>query len=151
MSVYKSKRKETFLIYLQQARELRLETLKAIKKFPTSYRYVITNNMLDLASKIYTNCLKADSEVFRGSLNQEKYLAKTNYLLEAISSTNALLGEINFCLSLVYDGNNFFKDKDDISRTFLRWTEKGNSLLETLKKILKYNRQEFIKRIKFIL
>lgn len=119
MSVYKSKRKETFLIYLQQARELRLETLKTVKKFPTSYRYVITNNMLDLATRIYTNCLKADSEVLRGNLNQEKYIIKTNYLLETIISTDALLGEINFCFSLVYNGNNFFKDKNDISRIFL--------------------------------
>lgn len=37
MSVYKSKRKETLLIYLPQARELRLETIKAVKKFPINY------------------------------------------------------------------------------------------------------------------
>ena len=61
MSVYKSRRKDAAAEFVAAARELRKVTVRIIKKFPTSYRWVVTNNMLELAGEVYTATLKANS------------------------------------------------------------------------------------------
>ena len=45
MSVYKSRRKDAAAEFVALARKLRVETIQAVKKFPTSYRWIITNNL----------------------------------------------------------------------------------------------------------
>ena len=54
MSVYKSRRKDAAAEFVSAARELRKVTVRIIKKFPTSYRWEVTNNMLELAGEVYT-------------------------------------------------------------------------------------------------
>ena len=145
MTVYKSKRKKTFLLFLQNSYNLRKETIRIIKKFPTSYRWIITNNMLKLAGEIFSDCLKANEIILTYQITEEDYNLKKNYLIQAASSTNALLGEITFCYELLKEGNNFFEDKSKFAKTFLHWTDLGNSTLEEIRAVLQNDRERFRK------
>ena len=40
MSVYKSRRKDASAQFIADARELRRMTARAVKRFPSSYRYI---------------------------------------------------------------------------------------------------------------
>lgn len=42
MSVYKSRRKDASAQFIADARELRRMTARAVKRFPSSYRYIVT-------------------------------------------------------------------------------------------------------------
>ena len=73
MSVYKSRRKDAAAEFIAAARELRKVTVRIIKKFPTSYRWVVTNNMLELAGEVYTATLKANSIYVHKDMSEKDY------------------------------------------------------------------------------
>lgn len=55
MSVYKSRRKDASAQFIADARELRRMTARAVKRFPSSYRYIVTNGLLEMAREIVVN------------------------------------------------------------------------------------------------
>lgn len=121
--------------FISLARKLRVETIKAVKRFPTSYRWIVTNNMLTLAGEVYTNALKANAIYVHEEMNERDYELRHRYLTIAISSTKALLGEITFCYEMVAEGNNFFEDKTDYNAVFQNWTQAGTAALKKLRAI----------------
>lgn len=135
MSVYKSRRKEAAMEFISLARDLRVETIQAVKKFPASYRWIVTNNMLTLAGEVYTNALKANAIYVHEAMSQHDYELRHRYLTIAISSTKALLGEVTFCYEMVAAGNNFFEGKSDYNAVFQRWTQAGTAALKKLRAI----------------
>lgn len=133
MSVYKSRRKDAAVEFISQARNLRFETMRIVKKFPTSYRWIITNSLLELSKNIYVNALRANSIYVHKDMSEQDYELRHRYLTMAIADTDALTAEISFCYSLIDDGNNFFKDKRDYSEIFSRWLHTGNTTLAKLR------------------
>ena len=111
MSVYKSRRKDAAAEFVALARKLRVETIQAVKKFPTSYRWIITNNLLALAGEVYTNAVKANAIYLHKDLSLHDFELRHRYMKVAISSAEALLAEITFCYEMVDEGNNFFEGK----------------------------------------
>lgn len=135
MSVYKSRRKDAAAEFISLARGLRVATIQAVKRFPTSYRWIVTNNMLELAAKIYSNSIKANSIYVHKDMSKHDYELRHRYLVVAISSTEALLGEITFCYEMVNAGNNFFEGKVDYNKVFQSWTTSGNETLRKLRAV----------------
>jgi hypothetical protein len=62
----------------------------------------------------------------------------------AVSSAEALLGEITFCYELVDDGNNFFANSADYNRAFQSWTTVGNTALQKLRGVLNSDKKRWI-------
>lgn len=143
MSVYKSRRKDAAAEFISDARELRKATMRVVKRFPTSYRWIITNNLLSLASEIYTDCLRANSIYVHKDMDQHDYDLRHCYLTMAVSATEALLGEITFSYELVDDGNNYFGGRAEYDRIFQRWTEQGNTTLKRLRAVLVSDKQRY--------
>lgn len=108
MSVYKSRRKDAAAEFIAVSRELRKATVRMVKKFPTSYRWVITNNMLTLANEVYTNALKANAIYVHKDMSEHDYELRHRYLVIAASSA-------------------------DYNRTFQTWTEAGNTALKKIR------------------
>ena len=144
MAVYKSRRKDAAAEFISVARELRKTTVRIIKKFPTSYRWIITNNMLELANEVYTNSLKANAIYIHKDVSEHDYELRHRYLVMAVSSAEALLGEITFCYELVDDGNNFFANSADYNRAFQSWTTVGNTALQKLRGVLNSDKKRWI-------
>lgn len=131
-TIYKSQRGVPITGFLKDAHDLRLLTIKTVKKFPTSYRYVITNNILDLASTIYTNAMMFDAINIDNRSSKEDLLLKHEYISTSKAACMALIGEITFAFELINDGNNFFNGKNDYSKKFHLWVESANTCLKSL-------------------
>ena len=143
MSVYKSRRKDAAAEFISAARELRKVTIRVVKKFPTSYRWIITNNMLELASEVYTYTLKANAIYVHKDMSKHDYELRHRYLVSAVSSTEALLGEITFCYELVDGGNNFFESRTDYNRVFKAWTTAGNTALAKIRGVINSDKRRW--------
>lgn len=143
MSVYKSRRKDAAAEFIQDARNLRKISMRVVKRFPTSYRWMITNNMLSLAGEVYTNCMKANAIYVHKDMSKHDFDLRHRYLVLAATSTEALLGEITFCYELVDDGNNFFKDRAQYERTFAAWTEQAYNTLKRLRSLIASDKQRW--------
>ena len=135
ISVYKSRRKDAAAEFISLSRGLRVATIQAVKKFPTSYRWIVTNNMLALAGEIYTNAIKANSIYVHKDISRHDFELRRRYLMLAVSSAEALLGEITFCYEMVDTGNNFFEGKTDYNKLFQSWTTAGNDALKKLRAV----------------
>ena len=136
MAVYKSRRKDAAAQFVADARELRKATVRIVRKFPASYRYVTTNKLLEMAGEIYSNAIKGNDIYLHKDLDPEDYKLRHRYLMVATANADALLGEITFCYELVDDGNNFFKNKEEYERTFQTWTTLANTALSRLRAVL---------------
>lgn len=143
MSVYKSRRKDAAAQFIADARELRKATMRVVKRFPTSYRWIVTNNLLDLATQVYTDCIKANAIYLHKDISKSDFELRHRYLLMAVTATEALLGEITFCYELVDDGNNYFGNRADYDRAFRNWTEIGNTTLKRIRALLNSDSQRF--------
>lgn len=143
MSVYKSRRKDAAAEFISAARELRKTTVRIVKKFPTSYRWIITNNMLELANEIYTDTLKANAIYVHKDMSEHDYELRHRYLMMAASSAEALLGEITFCYELVSEGNNFFSGSADYNKAFQTWTTAGNTALQKIRAVLSSDKKRW--------
>ena len=143
MAVYKSRRKDATAEFISTARELRKITIRIIKRFPAGYRWIITNNMLTLANDVYTNSLKANAIYIHKDMSEHDYELRRRYLAMAISSAEALLGEITFCYELVSGGNNFFSDRGEYNHVFQVWTTAGNAALQKIRGVLNSDRKRW--------
>lgn len=143
MSVYKSRRKDAAADFISLARELRKTTIRIIKKFPASYRWTVTNNMLTLAAEVYTFSIKGNAIYVHKDMSQQDFELRRRYLLMAASSADALLGEITFCYELVDEGNNFYDSKADYDKDFQTWTTVGNATLSKLRGIIESDKSRW--------
>lgn len=143
MSVYVSRRKDAAAEFVSLARELRKTTIRIIKKFPASYRWTVTNNMLSLAAEVYTYAIKGNGIYVHKDMSQQDFELRRRYLLIAATSADALLGEITFCYELVDEGNNFYDSKADYDRDFKTWTTVGNATLSKLRGVLESDKSRW--------
>ncbi len=143
MSVYKSQRKEAAAEFIVAARKLREATIDAVKKFPKSYRWIITNNMLTLANEVYTNVLKGNAIYVHKGMSERDYELRHRYLTMAASSAEALLGEITFCWTMVDSGNNFFENKADYTQVFQNWTTAANTALTKIRAVINSDKKRW--------
>lgn len=136
MSVYKSRRKDASAQFIADARELRRMTARAVKQFPSSYRYIVTNGLLEMAREIVVNAVKGNAVYLHKDLSQGDFDLRHRYLKMAEVTADAYLEEITFAFSLVDDGNNFFKNKDEYQKVFNGLTTQGNIVLKRLRKVI---------------
>ena len=119
MSVYKSRRKDASAQFIADARELRRMTARAVKRFPSSYRYIVTNGLLEMAREIVVNSVKGNAVYLHKDLSQGDFDLRHRYLKMAEVTADAYLEEITFAFSLVDDGNSFFKNKAEYQKVFV--------------------------------
>ena len=143
MSVYKSRRKDAAAEFIADARELRKVTMRVVKRFPTSYRWIITNNLLSLATEVYTNCLRANAIYVHKEMSKQDFDLRHRYLMIAATAAESLLGEITYSYELVDDGNNYFKSRAEYDDVFRRWTEQGNVTLKRIRALLESDKKRY--------
>ena len=136
MSVYKSRRKDASAQFVADARSLRSMIARAVKRFPNSYRYIVTNSLLELAREIVVNSVKGNAVYLHKDLPQGDFDLRHRYLKMAEASADAILEEITFAYELVAEGNNFFRDKAQYEKTFSELVSQGNTVLKRLQRLL---------------
>lgn len=121
MSVYASKRSESKVEFLRVAQQLAVYTLKQVKKFPKSYRFCLTNDIVRLAMEIHENVLRANSIYMRKGMTEDEFRLRSEYLMKARSAIFAFSSLLTITFSLVMEGNNFLGDKKQTSNIFKEW------------------------------
>ena len=101
MSVYKSRRKDANVLFIQAAFDLRKTTIRMCKKFPKSWWMLLTRTCLKLATKAFNNCIKANEIFMHVNMEKVDYKLRRKYFLKALTNIDALGSEITFCYAMI--------------------------------------------------
>jgi hypothetical protein len=89
MSVLKSRRSKSRIQYLDTARELEIYTIKQCSRFPKRFMFLITKDIVSLATAIYNN-VRAANSISVLTLNdanmRHEYITKANCHLQCLIS-----------------------------------------------------------------
>lgn len=143
MSVYVSKRNQAKPEFLMVAQELLIFTIKSVRRFPKSYHYPLTNDLLKLSNEIHEYALKANAIYVHKNMTEEDYKLRERYITLAKSSLVALSGKLTVTFKLVNEGNNFFENKADYSFMFQKWIDLVNTELDKLKGLTESDRKRW--------
>lgn len=89
MAVLKQKRGESYLQFLDTARQLEIYTLKHCVKFPKRYTFFITTEIVRLSQSVFNNVKSANSIFPSGQLEvamRREFLTKANCDLQCLIS-----------------------------------------------------------------
>lgn len=143
MSVYKSARRDSQALFISAVRNLRVTTVRLCAKFPKSYRWIATNNMMTLAASAYSDCIRGNTIFLHNKLSTEDFNMRCWYFRSAETSVNALLAEITFLYDYVRLGNNFFDDKFDYQKQFRNWTDEAQEALNLIRGVMKSDKERW--------
>lgn len=104
--------------YIKLSLKLRKMINKTIRHMPKSYRYVITNNILDIMQKITNYCLQSEYIKLSKDLSMDQFKEKQNLLTKADQLLFNLKIEVIFLFEMLNEGNTVFKSAEESSRIF---------------------------------
>lgn len=111
MSVPKSQRSESVIQFLETARQLEIYTIKECARFPKRYMFLITKDIVGLATKVY-NDAKAANSIY--PTNAAEVQLRKNYIIQANCALQCLLSQL------------------DIAREFIRTTDANKPIKSTV-------------------
>lgn len=124
MSVPKSKRGESSMEFLHNARELQLFTLRKVTKFPKRYTFYLSQPIAQMASHIYTDVVRANAIYPK---NQQDAQMRRTYLIHALSEIKAIVSQIELACEL------FGLDPMTVEQ-WMRMIDREKQLIEGLEK-----------------
>lgn len=145
MSVYASQRNESKAEFIRVAQELATYTLEQIKKFPKSYRFCLTNDIVRLAMEIHEDVLRANLIYIYKNMSESEFNLREEYFLKARSAIFALSSMLTITFSLVLKGNNFFGNKKKTSGIFKEWARLLNYEAALVKGIIESDKKRYKK------
>lgn len=145
MSVYASQRNESKAEFIRVAQELATYTLEQIKKFPKSYRFCLTNDIVRLAMEIHEDVLRANSIYIYKNMSESEFNLREEYFLKARLAIFALSSMLTITFSLVLKGNNFFGNKKKTSGIFKEWARLLNYEAALVKGIIESDKKRYKK------
>lgn len=96
MSVYKSKRGESKVQFLETARELELHTLKYVTQLPKRYTFLLGQRLMDLAFQVHEHVCGANSIY---PTNKHEAQLRRDEFIKAQCALQGMYSKV----SLVYD------------------------------------------------
>lgn len=144
MSVYKSRRKDANVLFIQATAELRETTIRICKKFPKSWWSILTRDCLKLISKAFNSCVKGNEIFMHKEMDKLDYKMRRKYFLKALTNVDALGSEITFCYTTIRE-EPIGMSKDDRERHFKNWSEQALKAKSLIKKILESDRERWKK------
>ena len=143
MSVYASKRNESKAEFIRVAQQLATYTLEQVKKFPKSYRFCLTNDIVRLALEIHEDVLRANSIYLHNNIMETEFNLREEYFTKARSSIFSLSSLLTVTFSLVLKGNNFLGDKKKTSGIFKEWARLLNYEAALVKGIIESDKKRY--------
>lgn len=143
MSVYASQRSEARVEYIRVAQELAVYSLKQTKKFPKSFRFSLTNEIVKLAMEIHEYALRGNSIFVHKAMSDMEFQLRQEYLTKARSALFALSSLLTITFALVLEGNNFLGDKQQSSRIFKEWATLINREAALIKGVIKSDNRRY--------
>ena len=130
MSVIKSKREESTVLFLDNAIDLHVYTLKQCMKFPKRYTIFITKGIVDL-SRECLNCVKAANSIY--PQNKHELQLRRDYFIKA-----------NICVQNMYTQLDIAKNCFPIEdKKLIEWIRLLREEERTVKGIMKSDLKTF--------
>ena len=98
MSVVKSKRSESGMAFIDNARELELFTLRRCAHFPKRYTFLVSGKIADIAISIYENAVAGNE--LSNIQDDNQYLSRLHHFRESLSQCNVLVSQIQLAADL---------------------------------------------------
>lgn len=97
MSVIKSKRGESEMEFIYNARQLQIYTLQKCVSFPKRYTFYVSQPIADSATKVH-RYVKCANSIY--PLNQHEAQMRRDYLVRANAELNSLVSQIEVACEL---------------------------------------------------
>lgn len=137
MSVYKSKRGESAMQFVETARQLEAHTFSCCMKAPKRYSFLLTTRIMELASEVHER-VRAANNIW--PTNQHEAQLRRDELLRA----NIALQNLNPKLQLLYDSILQNPEGYDwIHNAMQRWGELINEEAKLIAAVKKNDRQRY--------
>ena len=98
MSVVKSKRGQSGMKFIDNARELEVYTIQRVAHFPKRYTFLISEKIAGMAVEIYENVVQVNS--FSNVLDDHQYLSRLHHFRDALSTCNSLVAQLQLADSV---------------------------------------------------
>ena len=125
--------------YIKLSLKLRKMINKTVKNMPKSYRYVITNNILNLMQQITNSCFQSEFIKLTKDLSIEQFKEKQALLIKADQLLFNLRLEIVFLFEMLNEGTNVFKTADDTNKIFDKLIKTISNTSKAINVIHQYN------------
>ena len=143
MSVLKSKRKKSTLTYLREMTELRIMTIRIVKKFSKMMMRLLGDNLIKLVTEAFTDCIKADNITVKSNSLPEHCERKLKYLSSASDTLRALSAEITFCHAYILEDRIIHESSEEIHRKLLNWNLKVDCVHEEICNTIRIVKEQY--------
>lgn len=130
MSVPKTRRNESEIEFLQQARALVIYTVQKCTSFPKRYTFYISQPLANCATRVY-ECVKRANSIY--PTNQEEVQLRRNELLLANAELYNLVGQIEIAREMF----------GIPGETVAHWMELVNTEILLIKGVLKKDKERY--------
>lgn len=137
MSVYKSKRGESSVQFIEVARKLEEHTLRQCLKVPKRYTFLLTQEIMRLATKVYEEVVAANS-IF--PTNQHEVQMRRDHLINANATLQALDRQLGLLAGVLWKNPENFKGFDN---AFTTWGDLINEEAKLISGIRRSDRARY--------
>ncbi len=128
--VLESKRKTSTMQFLETARDLEIYTIKQCAKFPKRYMFLITKEIVALATAVYDNVKSANS-VFPQTVAELQI--RTNFIIAANCKLQCLLSQLDIAREFIHQNDSNKPLKSTIWQKWVDLITSEAKLLSALK------------------
>lgn len=135
--VHKAERGDSPMEFINNARELEEHTLKKTKRFPKSYRFIISNDLVAYSKRIYNDVLAANEESLKDA---RSYYKRQDYLDDAKNTTKIFGAQLTVARKVIGQWENNEKIESSM------WEEWGgmiNNEYKLLKGLIKKEKDQY--------
>lgn len=131
MSVPKSQREESGILFLDNARKLEIHTIKSCLKLPKRMTFFLSTEITRLAAKVHDEC-KAANSIY--PTNDHEAQMRRDHLIEANCALQGLIGRVGILKEL---------DSGLSSATMVSWAKLMNEEARLIAGVKKADKSRF--------
>jgi hypothetical protein len=140
MSVYKSKRGESAVQYVENARQLQIFTLSNCVRFPKRYTYLVVNKIASLAEDIVTHIRIAEAIL---PTNGHEAQMRRDQLTIAFGLLNSLDDKLQLMYDIVMKNPDWKTEFKWLPNAMLEWGNLIQRQKDLIKGVKKADRKRF--------
>lgn len=137
MSVYKSKRGESSIQFIETARKLEVHTLEQCLKVPKRYSFLLTQEIMRLATAAYDEVIAANSVY---PVNRHEVQTRRDHLIAANAALQQLDRQLGILAEVLWKNPENFKGFDN---AFTVWGDLINDEARLISGLRRSDRQRY--------
>lgn len=130
LQVLQSQRGESTMQFVDTARELEIYTIKQCAKFPKRFMFLITKDIVSLATSVYNNVKAANSIYPTTAVEAQK---RKDYIIAANCGLQCLISQLDIAREFIHQTGNNKPIKSNVWQGWIDLITREAKLLSSLK------------------